>query len=216
MKLLLIALVAIVSIAVAKIDVNFGEVTCDRLTVDSLSSIDSLDISSLRVSGPTTLGDSLSSGDTRVILKDSTATITLSDVRPFGIFWNYMDGISIESGGSMNLYLLSKQNNSNSIMWGSVDPDSIPSSGRFDQMLFALESSSYYSTFSLRDSVTKIWTADMRDSTFRFDGDYTVDVIGDLIAGTINADNGVSSTNFVIAVGDTITVEGGIITKLTH
>ena len=43
-----------------------------------------------------------------------------------------------------------------------------------------------------------------------------VDVDDDLTAGTIEADNGADATNFVVAVGDTITVVGGVITKLVH
>ena len=43
-----------------------------------------------------------------------------------------------------------------------------------------------------------------------------VNVEQDFTAGTIEADNGVDATNFIFAVGDTITVVGGIITNLAH
>ena len=42
------------------------------------------------------------------------------------------------------------------------------------------------------------------------------DVVGDFTAGSVQADDGVDETSFVIAVGDTITVVGGVITVLKH
>lgn len=86
MKLLLIALMVMASVAVARIDVYFGEVRCDTLQVDSLATIVSVGITSLTV-------------DTLVV--DSTAS--------FGCVATFDDsvhvsGIVVGDGSTMTFY----------------------------------------------------------------------------------------------------------------
>ncbi len=93
--------------------------------------------------------------------------------------------------------------------------------------------------FSIWRLGTEMWTIEDSNGTFIiFDADdvanrVTIDgstgnvvihqslgvtghVTADSIAATVNATGGITSANFIIAVGDTISVLNGIVTKLEH
>lgn len=200
MKTIIGLMLIMVAIGFAqKIDVDFGKLTAESVGADSL-------------------------GTPIVTLGDGWITRFIS-----GVYTQYLvslsdnwGSLSFQShpGWASNLFIVGgPAGTQHSINFVSISGDSIPASNA--------------STFSSWKSWTLGWGTyagvswdymDFKDSDnvtvlsllSQNGGGTGADVSGDFTAGTIEADNGADATNFVIAVGDTITVVGGVIIKLVH
>ena len=124
----------------------------------------------------------------------------------------------LETPGSTNIFLMTKPDHSNTIYWGAMPVDEMPNTD-WDYLIDHHQYSLYYdpefNVLKLRDSTRVIFEIDEDVHLWEVE-QYDFNVWHNFGAGTIEAWNGANVTDFVVAVGDTITVVGGIVLKMVH
>lgn len=214
-KIILILVLTAISFGQKKIDVNFGEVTADIVEVDSVIVSDSINI-----------------GNSAFMVNDSTLTLGGVCITTPGrdtTCWSESREITdFRIGNCMGFFI---DNRNDPLAPGATIADSVG-------WIFQINTGVTYANFAAMvefgpnrriegDNSDELWTLLLNDTSavvasglvppvlghkiIEIDRDSgTVNIITDLTAGTIEADNGFSGS-WVNAESDTVKVIGGII-----
>ena len=130
--------------------------------------------------------------------------------------------------GSMNTFLMTGPNLSNTIYWGAMPVDEMPNTDwdyLIDHHQFSLYYDPEFNVLKLRDSTRVVFEIDQDDHLFAIEGyDFFVwnmlsaDSIltNSVQSNSIVAGNAANETDWVVQVGDTIDIVGGVILGISH
>jgi len=219
LKLLIVLMLILTAIGFGqKINVSFGELMADIVETDSML----VDVIVLNEGIRGVLGNWEMAPMS--VMPDSTDGVGFfiygNKYGPRQTFFG-MDGSGqtfLETPGSGNIFLMSGPDCSNTIYWGAMPVEDMPNTDwgyLTSHYQFSLYYDPEFNVLKLRDSTKVIFEIDEDVNLMEIE-QYDFNVWHDFTAGTIEALNGSDEAAWVVQVGDTIEIVGGVILNISH